>query len=398
MLLGEVHEDVDGIDVTMRSPGTIENPQNILNLFLYQVTPNNGYSNLDLPARSYNGNLSKKPLLGLDLYYLLTAFSINDDLVAHRILASAMRFLHENPVLTREVIHKTIAALPDFEESDLEYQIELIKLSYQPLSLEELTKLWSSFFQTQYRVSVAYQATVVLLDGKKRPRSTLPVLKRNVHLVRLKHPIIDNIEPQIIERTTGAKITIIGQNLQADDYDATDILFDNIPPIPSSDVPQPDVVTDERIVIEVPLKLKIGIKKVQVIHKIRDKPTPLQERFIAIRKSNEIPFVLSPKIVNLPPSVSQGSTLTIEIEGEVSRSQKVEFLIGDFTLSVLPESINPTGVDNVSNISVTVPKNFLQGGPSQQFLFRIRIDGAESFLQFDVDQGFTGPIIEVTPS
>ena len=153
------------------------------------------------------GILAKKTILGLDLYYLLTAFSETDDLKAHRIIAIAMRTLHENPVLTREVIHHSIIGLPEEESdtSDLQYQIELIKLSYQPLSLEELTKLWSSFFQTQYRVSVAYQATVVLLDGKKSPRSSLPVLKRNVHLISLKQPIIDNIEPQIVERTSSCQ-------------------------------------------------------------------------------------------------------------------------------------------------------------------------------------------------
>jgi hypothetical protein len=221
------------------------------------------------------------------------------------------------------------------------------------------------------------------------------VLKRNVHLVSLKQPVIDSIEPQIIERTTGAKITIIGQNLQADND--IDILFDNLPP-PSIDLPEPDIVTDERIVIEVPVKLKVGIKKMQIIHKLRDDLTSLQKRNVVIRKSNEIPFVLTPKIINLPSSVPQKSTLTIGVEGGVSRNQKVEFLIGDITLSVLPESINPPGSDNVSNISVAIPDNFLQGGPSQQLLFRIRIDGAESILQFDVDQGFIGPIIEVTTS
>ena len=103
VLQGEINSDISGVEVTMRSPGIIQNPKDILNLFLYQVTPNNGYSNLDLPSRSYNGDLAKKTILGLDLDYLLTAFSETDDLKAHRIIAIAMRTLHENPVLTREV-------------------------------------------------------------------------------------------------------------------------------------------------------------------------------------------------------------------------------------------------------------------------------------------------------
>ena len=126
--------------------------------------------------------------------------------------------------------------------------------------------------------------------------------------------------------------------------------------------------------------------------------TSLEKRFIVIRKSNEIPFVLAPKIVQLPSSVSEKDTLTIGIEGEVFRNQKIDFLIGNFGLSVLPDLIHPLVDDNISNISVTIPENFLQGEQSTQLLFRVRIDGAESSLQFDVDQGFIGPVIEVRPS
>ena len=131
VLQGEIDSDISGVEVTLRSPGIIQNPKDILNLFLYQVTPNNGYSNLDLPSRSYNGDLTKKTILGLDLYLLLTAFSETDDLKAHRIIAIAMRTLHENPVLTREAIHHSIIGLPEEESdtSDLQYHYVFKKAS-----------------------------------------------------------------------------------------------------------------------------------------------------------------------------------------------------------------------------------------------------------------------------
>ena len=46
------------------------------------------------------------------------------------------------------------------------------------LSLEELSKLWSVFFQTQHALSVAYQGTVVLIESEERASLTLPVLQR----------------------------------------------------------------------------------------------------------------------------------------------------------------------------------------------------------------------------
>src|SRR5215213_5253934 len=170
ILQDAVGDDVPNTTVTSQPPDTMaERPSNKLNIFLFQVTQNNGYSNLDVPTRNSVGELIEKPVLGLNLHYLLTAYGDeNNELLAHRILASAMRVLHEKPMLTREIIHDTvqpragIQPIAEIEGSDLENQPELVKLAHQPLSLEEITKLWSSFFQARYRISVTYKATVVL--------------------------------------------------------------------------------------------------------------------------------------------------------------------------------------------------------------------------------------------
>ena len=49
--------------------------------------------------------------------------------------------------------------------SNLE-EVELVKFTQLPLSLEELGKLWSVFFQTTHVLSVAFQGTVVLIEGR----------------------------------------------------------------------------------------------------------------------------------------------------------------------------------------------------------------------------------------
>ena len=100
---------------------------------------------------------------------------------AHQILASAMTILNDYPILKRKTIRDAIGAQTNqiFKKSDLADQVELVKLNFQHISLEEITKLWSSFFhQTNYRISVAYQATVILLDSKQQqPKPTLPGTK-----------------------------------------------------------------------------------------------------------------------------------------------------------------------------------------------------------------------------
>jgi hypothetical protein len=69
------------------------------------------------------------------------------------------------------------ATQEDLKESDLHLRVERVGITPVPLSLDEISKLWSGF-QTQYCLSAAYEAAVVLNESKKAPRSPLLVLRR----------------------------------------------------------------------------------------------------------------------------------------------------------------------------------------------------------------------------
>ena len=56
-------------------------------------------------------------------------------------------------------------SFPFLAASNLEVETETVKLTIMPLNLEELSKLWSVFFQSTYNLSVAFQASVVIIDG-----------------------------------------------------------------------------------------------------------------------------------------------------------------------------------------------------------------------------------------
>ena len=61
------------------------------------------------------------------------------------------------------------------------------------LSLDELSKVWSVFFQTPYLLSVAYQASVVLIETDDAPTAALPVKTRTLDVVPFRHPMIERI-------------------------------------------------------------------------------------------------------------------------------------------------------------------------------------------------------------
>lgn len=153
-----------------------------VNLYLYQVTPNAAWRNADLPTRDAGGALRQRPRLALDLHYLLTFYGDESNLEPQRLLGSAVRALHAGPILTRAQIEAAVLS-PDYPflaTSNLADEIESVKFSPIPLNLEELSKLWSVFFQTAYNLSLAYMASVVFIEGQEAAGRALPVQTRTV--------------------------------------------------------------------------------------------------------------------------------------------------------------------------------------------------------------------------
>ena len=191
LLLRALREDLpdEDIDVTNERPEELETglAKPTVNVFLYQVTPNQAYRNADLPTRNGDGQVVRRAQAAINLHYLLTFFGNDKQLVPQRLLGSVVRTLHVHPLLTSQDIDNALAAVMGgnaqhfFRDSDLAQQVERVKFSPLILNLEELSKLWSVFFQTAYRLSIAYEASVILIDGKEAPRTAPPVLERNVH-------------------------------------------------------------------------------------------------------------------------------------------------------------------------------------------------------------------------
>jgi hypothetical protein len=161
---------------------------NQINLFLYRVSPNSGWSNVGMPSHSAAGERLSNPPLALDLHYLLTAYG-QQDLCADVLFGYSMELLHDTRVLARGAIRKALSPdnpvtlalnLTDAQGRkaiDLADQFEQIKIAPNYLSAEELSKLWTAM-QARYRPSMAYTVSVVLIQGVRPTRDALPVLRR----------------------------------------------------------------------------------------------------------------------------------------------------------------------------------------------------------------------------
>jgi hypothetical protein len=181
-------ESLGGVAVTARPPDTarLDDTTHQVNLFLYHSAPNPAWRMVD-PQHSRPGESGQTPL-ALKLYYLVTAYhGDNEDLTnnqtdrllgSSRLLGLAMSTLHDFPNFDAATIN---SAMPPADQSDFPFeQIEHVRLSCQPLSIDEMSKLWSGF-QTNYRPSAAYEASVVLIESTRPRRTALPVLRRGAN-------------------------------------------------------------------------------------------------------------------------------------------------------------------------------------------------------------------------
>lgn len=185
---------VPGAIVTTRRPEAVEDGgqhKPMINVFLYMVTPNAAWRNTDLEIRSPDPKapddrarerIEKRPQVPLNLSYLLSFYGNELELEPQRLLGSVVSAIHAQPRLPPQVIHDTVKGDKRLLGSDLEFQvsyIENVTLTPISLSLEELSKLWSVFFQVPYALSVAYEASVVLIETGA-PRE--PKVVKAVHI------------------------------------------------------------------------------------------------------------------------------------------------------------------------------------------------------------------------
>lgn len=211
--------ELSDLDVTTRPPDAARNNVNgtSLNLFLYRTVVNTGWSNTDMPRVVKPGE-SGYPPLSLNLQYLITAYGrdlIDQDAVSHRVLGGAMSVLHDHPVLGAAEIRSAI------QGNDLADQLERIRITSLPLTVDDMSRLWSAF-QSQYRVSAVYEVTVVLIDSQRPTRAPLPVLTRGqddrgVVAVPGGAPVLRTIRPPRSQPAgrLGEDVVIEGDHLEA---------------------------------------------------------------------------------------------------------------------------------------------------------------------------------------
>ena len=162
---------VPGATVRVGPPSAATPGEKEVDIYLYRISPNAELRNDDLPQRTAGGLLTGKPTAAIRLHYLI-AFAGEDHLATEIMLGRVVSILHALPVLTGEVLGGIASAggsRPLLQGSDLPAQDERVKLTPEYLSLDEISKLWTVFFQLAHRPSLQYVVTPVLIDMDLTP-------------------------------------------------------------------------------------------------------------------------------------------------------------------------------------------------------------------------------------
>ena len=393
-----VKSELPGVTVTAQSPDKANTTLNLVNLFLYQTSINGSLRNSDMPRQVSKGETAQPPL-PLNLFYLVTAYGKDDDVLSpfsHRLLGRAMSVLHDHPVLSSADIK---AALPvaDLPLYDLYDQIERVRITPQPLALDELSKLFTAV-QAKYRISTAYQAAVVLIESRRSSRTPLPVLRRGPEDrgadvqgdLTPPFPAITAISLPTTKQPSaqlGELLTIRGHHL---DGDSVTVRFRHPRLDAPIDIgPLPGIATTEETELQVSLpddaaaRIAWAAGTITVSLVIARNADPVNKS----RTTNEIAFALAPKILTRNPQTRSAAagdfTLIVTCSPQVRPAQRATLLFGAREIAALP---HPTQTGTV-RFRIAPVTNALKG---DHFL-RLRIDGVDSLL---VKYGQTPPVFD----
>ena len=394
-LLNHDLSSIGSFTVTAQPPDRIttgNTEANQLNLFLYQVTPNLGWRNADLPSRDGGYKRLTNPPLAIDLHYLLTAYGAQD-MNAEVLLGYAMQLLHENPVFTRQQLRTVLGApspvdgmiLPGpfgtLSAVDLAEQVEMVKISPVFLSAEDLSKLWTAM-QARYRPSMAYIVSVVLIQAEEGTKAAPPVLKRGADdrgpVARaMPGPVLNDVRPAASPLLPAARL-------------GDDVILTGANLVPGGTLQA--VFVNDRLGISQELSVSPGPAKSELLAhlpSVAEDPSAIGDwaigvYMVSLRVSdpgtptwltNGVPIAIAPLIGVNPLNAAPGViNLAVTCTPRLRPIQAAGARLLFGSQSVMASSVTTPGdVTQPTTLQFTLP-----GVPAGEHIVRLRVDGIDS--------------------
>ena len=411
--------DIPGAQITTQRPdapgGNVSGAR--INLFLYHATPNTAWRNADLRTRRPKGDLVKHGQASLDLHYILTFYGNEQRLEPQRLMGSAIQTLVDNPLITQEIIRETTTSstIRELEGSALAEQVQMVKFFPSDMTTEELSRVWSVFFQIPYSLSFAYQATAIVIQGRKPGKSPLPVRSRRFFTSPVR-PVLDKVStPGSLNTpiTLDSHLVLQGRQLKSGQSSnannvAVQVQLGQAKLTPQQVSKQQVAITLATLSAAEKAQLRAGAQGIRVAH---IETVENGQDFSIL--SNLVPVVLCPTI-QTSNQTSNGQPFSLELtesdedvyDGQLSLSVDVTVAPHQSTYLLLNDQERDAQVyvgkgerRTAETNQLTFPLKQIRGGT---YLVRVQIDGAESPLEVDppeaenpMTQRYIGPTVTI---
>jgi hypothetical protein len=344
-----------------------------INVYCYQATPNHAWNLADLPTRRGDGSFVQRPVAALDLHYLISCVGLEPQLVPQRLLGRVVGALAATSVLTRDVVAaaiETYGAETDTDfllESDLASEVELVKLSPTPLSLEEMSKLWG-VLDTPYVLSLGYLATVVLIAADVTPRVALPVRRRELTVMPAGPPRLEEVEtdPPLQPVGLGTTLVLRGSRLLGP---VTTVRIGRASLVPA------EGATAAELRVAIDDTVAAGLHALHVVHTRAAGPGGLPpERRVG--GSNAVPLLVRPEIavadvtatevsLTVAPPLQEGQRASVVLGRLEGDDEPLEVTL---VLPPVPAADAPLGELVLARADI----------PDGHWLVRLQVDGVDS--------------------
>jgi hypothetical protein len=296
-----------------------------------------------------------------------------------------MSVLHDHPVLSSDDIK---SALPIADQSlyDLYDQVEHVRITHQPLNLDEMSKLWTSF-QAKYRISAAFLASVVLIESNRAARTPLPVLKRGPQdqgvdaqgNLTSPFPTLTEVSPPLQRQPSaqlGDQLTITGHHLDGDSLTARFFNPRLAQPIDVGPLPAAPSTGAVHVKVTLPDDAASRTQWVAGYYTVSIVVTRSSDPVNKKRTTNELSFALGPKILaGLPfsaPAAAGDFPLTLTCSPEVRPEQRASILFGGDEIKA------NTHAAQTNTLTFQIAP--VTAASKGDHFVRLRVDGVDSLL------------------
>lgn len=387
-----------------------------VHIHLYQVTPDTARRNDDMPTRDSEGRLVNRPRIALNLHYLVVFYGDAKTFEPERMLGAVVRSLHARPLLSSQMIREVVSDNdnPVLTASNLADAPERVRFTPAVVSMDELSKLWSVFFQTPHALSLAYDASVVFIDAEESGPSAAPVLSRgaddqgavaapdavppfplleSVYIGSLDDALLSPLPRSYPAAVIGNLLILRGVNLGGD---TVSLRFKHMrfseeghphflaPHVVGDAAITKRTETEIQVVLDTDAVGRIGTYGLAVVVTKNGKT----------HSTNDVPFLLAPRIDSITPTspiagAGQDLALSVTCTPAVLASQQVSLLLADREAGAKSRDTDTQPLDFIITNAPAVT----------DAIVRIRVDGVDSIpyeragnpprLQFAANQKVT---------